>query len=297
MQVIEQQYFISVFAKPQNVKRNQKTHEQILDYMTNYLFTFSILIATMFKSIGQGTNKSVFLNVGLNFLNNKETHYTSNFRNGIGYNILIGYEYKTQNSINNISLTFLNAKTGNGNISTSNLLQPELIYEYLRTIPKSGISIGGYLDFGSLLNFRSGKWAAENSTNYTIWSSLGLSTQYQKAVNIGTQKLNWNTRFSIPAFSYLIRPSYTFPYTDNYLQNNVFEFDRTGLGSRILTGGRFAFLDKFLKTQFQTGFTIPTKNNKWELGLNYVFDYLQTNELKPVFQFGHQLNLTTKFIK
>jgi hypothetical protein len=262
----------------------------------------SLLLLTFFttlslKTFGQETMQSIFLNVGLNFLNNKETHYTSNFRNGIGYNILIGYEHKTQNSINRISVVFINTKTGKGNISTSNLLQPELKYEHLRILSTSGVSIGGYLDFGSLLNFRNGKWASENSTNYTIWSSLGLSTQYQKAVHIGTQKLNWNTRFSIPAFSYLIRPSYTFPYTDNYLQNNVFEFDRTGLGSKILTGGRFVFLNKFLKTQFQTGFTIPTKNNKWEFGVNYAFDYLQTNELKPVFQFGHQINLTTKFIK
>ena len=157
--------------------------------------------------------------------------------------------------------------------------------------------IGGYYDIGTLLNFRRGVWADENSINYTIWSSLGISSQYNKPIKFNDKQINWNTKFSVPLLTYLVRPSYTFPYPDNYLENGVFNFDQSGLGSEIITGGKFVSFDKFLNMGFQTGFSLPTNNKNWELGLNYSFNYLQTNELKPVFQSMHLINFTTKFLK
>jgi hypothetical protein len=227
----------------------------------------------------------------------KETHYTSNFKNGIGYNVQIGYERQSSKSINRFSVLFLQSSQGKGNVSFSNILRPEIRYEHLRKINESGLYIGGYYDIGTLLNFRRGVWADENSINYTLWSSLGISSQYNKPVKFNNKQINWNTKFSVPLLTYLVRPSYTFPYPDNYLENGVFNFDQSGLGNKIITGGKFVSFDKFLNIGFQTGLSLPTNNQKWELGVNYSFNYLQTSELKPVFQSMHLINFTTKFLK
>jgi hypothetical protein len=259
-----------------------------------YIFTYAKLTSIYAQT---EVSNSYFLNFGLAIPSTKETHYTSNFRNGIGYNVQIGYERQSSKSINRFSVLFLQSKQGKENLSFSNILRPEIRYEHLRKINESGLSIGGYFDIGTLLNFRRGTWADENSINYTMWSSFGFSSQYEKSIKLKDKKINWNSKFSVPLMTYLIRPSYTFPYTDNYLENGVFSFDRSGLSKKIVTGGKLVSLDKFLNIGFQTGFSFPTNNNKWELGVNYSLNYMQTNELKPIFQSVHLINLTTKFLK
>ena len=255
------------------------------------------LIILSDSAFGQDKINRIFFDLGINYLSNKETHFTSNFRDGVGSRFEIGFERKTPKSINRFSLLGAHTNTGNDNISRSITLQPELRYTHLRSISNKGFQLGGYLDAGTLLNFRQGVWSNENGTNYTIWSSLGLSTQFDKKISFGNRELNWITQFSIPILSYLIRPSYTFPYTDNFLENEVFNFERSGLGEKIITGGSLALLNNFFRPQFQTGFSFSTKNKNWEFGLKYAFDYLQTQEVKPVFQTRHQLSLTSKLTK
>lgn len=242
-------------------------------------------------------SQSYFLNFGVAIPSTKETHFTSNFRRGVGYNVQMGYERKSLKSTNRFSVLFLQANQGKGNISYSTILRPEIKYEHLRSINENGLWIGGYYDIGTLLNFRRGIWGSEKGINYTIWSSVGVSSQYNKQIRLMDKQFRWNTRFSIPILTYLIRPSYTFPYPDNYLQSGVFSFDRNGLGKKIVSGGNFVTFDKFLNVSFQTGISIPTENKKWEFGINYSFNYMQTNELKPVFQPIHSLNFNIKFLK
>jgi len=40
---------------------------------------------------------------------------------------------------------------------------------------------------------------------------------------------------------------------------------------------------------------MPTNNKKWEFGVNYIFDFIQTREIKPMIQTSHQINLITRF--
>lgn len=260
------------------------------------IYILSLAIFSTINAQDVKTN-SWFINFGIALPSTKETHYSSNFRKGIGCNVELGFERNTSKSIHQISLLFLQAPQGKGNISYSNLLKPQIRYEHLRKISDSGLNIGGYFDVGTLLNFRRGSWANENKINYTIWSSLGIGIQYNKPLQVKKRQLKWNTKFSVPFLTYLIRPSYTFPYSDNYLQNGVFSFDRSGLGEKIVTGGQLVTLNKFLNLGFQTGVTLPTENRNWEFGLNYSFNYLQTNEIKPVFQSTHLLNFIAKYLK
>jgi len=260
----------------------------------NILFYAGLLFFTI-NTNAQKINHNLYINDGIDFLSNKESHYTSNLRSGIGYNILIGYERKGGKSINRISLFFLQTKTGKGNLSGSNILHSELKYEHLWKITKKEIYLGAYINIGGLINLRTGYWTKGTKISYAIWSSLGISTQFQKQLIIKKLNINWINKFSFPIVSYLIRPSYAFAYTDNYLYSNVFQRGEKEPANKIITGGKIVSWDKFLKFRYQTEITMPTNNKKWEFGVNYIFDFIQTREIKPMIQTSHQINLITRF--
>jgi hypothetical protein len=257
---------------------------------------FNLLIICLILqnlSVAQSTH-NFYLKGGLNFINTKETRFQSNFRNGFGVNTALGYDKLTEKAIHRMSILFAFTQPGKGNVSFSNVLQPELRYEYLRHTKYKNLAIGGYADIGTILAIRGGNWVNDNVISFCIWSSLGVSSQYEKPIKLGSKNLTWQTQFSLPLATYLVRPSYTFPYTDNYLQNEVFQFGTEGLAQKIITGGKFAFWDKFLNIKFQTGLMLPSINQKWIFGLQYEFNYLQTQELKPLFQSVHQINFIIK---
>lgn len=264
--------------------------------MSKDFFTIALLfILPLFTTAQDTINHSWFFSNGLAIPSTKETHYSSNFRSGIGYHVQLGYERSSLKSINKISTSFLKASQGKGNVSYSNLLRPQLSYEHLRLLKDKGIHIGGQLDIGSLLNFRRGTWPNENSINYTIWTSIGIAAQYDKSLNIKKRKLSWTTTISAPLLTYLIRPSYTFPYTDNYLESGVFDFGRSGLGKKIITGGKINSLNRFLNLKIQSGIILPFEKSKWQFGISYTYNYLHTNEIKPVFHSVHSVNFIIKY--
>jgi len=254
-------------------------------------YFFVLAFSTTLLSQDLITN-SYFIDFGIALPSTKETHYASNFRNGIGYLVNFGYERNSAKAINRVSVSFMQAAQGKENVSYSNLLRPEVRYEHLRKRDEKNLNLGGYYDVGALLNFRRGSWPSENNINYSIWSSLGLVATYKKLLTLNSKQFSWDTKFSLPLLTYLIRPSYTFPYTDNYLEDGVFNFDRSGLGEKIVTGGNIVTINKFMNVGFQTGIALPSKNERWDYGLTYSFNYFQTNELKPVFQIIHALHLS-----
>ncbi len=181
-------------------------------------------------------------------------------------------------------------------ISFSDNLRPEIKYDYLRIIHKNK-AIGGYIDLCSLIAFRRGKGTSENGISYCLWSSLGISAQINKTINISKKTINWNNKVSLPIISYVVRPSYSFPYSDNFIQEGTFNFARSGLAKAIVTGGNLKDITAFSNIRFQTGLNYIADNKKWGYGLHYSFGYLQTKELKPLFQFNHQISLTIQKIR
>ena len=252
---------------------------------------FIVIIAMITIAKGQ-TNHVYFISGGLTFQKSKETRFTSNFRSGIGYNVSMGYERQTEKSINRVSLLFIQASQGKSNISFSRNLRPEIRYEYLKK--NKSIDVGGFIDIGSLISFRNGTWANENSISYCMWSSLGISTQFKKSINVFDKKAEWKTCFSSPLLSYLVRPSYSFPYTDNFLTQEKFNLNRTNLRKAIVTSGKFKSIGSFTNIRVQTGVDFVTENKKWSWGINYALGYLQTKEAKPLFQFNHQINFVAQ---
>ncbi len=262
--------------------------------MKKYLIFIVFIFITTWSTAQ--TNQNFYIGGGLTQQSTRESRFTSNFRQGLGQKVLMGYEKNTLKRINKIDISFNHVNIGEGNISRAKSLQPEIRYEHLRLLKNPKIALGSYVDIGTILSFRN-NWASDSYLSYCIWNSVGLSGRYQKTIALGGRTLIWQTQASMPIVSYLIRPSYTFPYTDNYLENGVFQLDQTGLAGKIITGGSLVLPHKFSNIRFQTALFLPTTNQKWSFGLNYAFDFLRTNEVKPILQTNHSLTFIIKRTK
>lgn len=257
------------------------------------ILLFLVLIAISSFLNAQNTH-GYFIGVGLTQQRTKEVRFTSNFRNGLGINMSLGYEKTSPKALQKMSLIFLKANQGKENISFTTNLRPELYYEYLKIIGEKGVSIGGHVGLGTILGIKRGVWSPENYISYSIWNSVGISGQYQSPLSISNKIGTWKTQVSMPIVTYLIRPSYTFPYTDNYLENDVFRFSRKGLAQKIITGGNIVLPNKFTNINFQTGIWLPNARKTATFGLQYAFNLYATKEVKPIIQTNHSLNLIIK---
>jgi hypothetical protein len=250
-----------------------------------------ILIAFLglISTIAQAQNH-FFVQVGVALQNTKEMRIARGFKRSAGSYLNIGYERQTPKSINRISLLFMHSRRSN--VVTFNNLTPEVRYEYLQR--KGNWAIGGYADVGTMLSLASGAWANENAFSYCIWSSVGASASYEKRIG---QNRVWQTKFSLPVLSYVVRPSYTFPYSDNFLTDEKFDLGRQGLAKAILTGGKLQAIGQFSNIKFSTAIHTTSANKKWDYGLQYQLSYLHASGLKALSQVNHQIGLNIQKIK
>ena len=254
---------------------------------------FFLSIALLILIVGQSQaqrDHSFYMTNGLSFQQTKDLRFTSTFRSGLGYNADLVYENQKDSVINRVAALFTFSTQGKSNISYSLNLNPELRYEHLRNWRFPNFYLGAYIDAGSLIAHRFGRWTSDTNISYTIWSSLGVAARYERPLNFKGRQLLWRTHCSLPLLAYVVRPAYSFPYTDNFLEQDQFNFEREGLAGNIIKGGKIKTVGGFTRLHFQTGLLLPTKNNKWALGFAYRLSLLQTNDLKPIYQFTHQLN-------
>ncbi len=231
-----------------------------------------------------------FVQVGWTIQNIKETRIARDFKRSLGTNVNIGYERQTQKNINRVLVMFMHSRRSN--VVTFNNLTPEIRYEYLQR--KGNWAIGGYADVGTILSLASGVWAKENGLSYCIWSSVGASARYEKRIG---QNRVWQSAFSLPVLSYVVRPSYMFPYSDNFLTEEKFDLGKRGLAKAILTGCKLQAIGQFSNIKFNTAIYTTSANKKWSYGLQYQMSYLHASGSKALSQVNHQIGLKIQKIK
>lgn len=248
-----------------------------------FLLTFfSILVVYL-----SAQNVSNFwLGIAPSIQTTKETRYTSTFRSGLGYLGTMGYSHINEKRTLFIETSFASATVGASNISSSRNLQPNLQLVYLFVRPDK-INFGPDLQIGSLLQFRNGTTSSNNRISYLIWNSLGVSAS--KAITIGNTPVMLSA--SAPLLSYVIRPSYSFPFTDRFLLQENFNFDLENLRSNIIRGGKLRTINSFIHLKLGLGIS-PFRYKKLGMSLRYQFEYLSYLQQKSLFQFTHQLIFT-----
>ena len=218
----------------------------------------------------------------------KETRYSSTFRAGTGYTGILGYSRVKNNRTFFTEVEFSSATIGKKNISSSRNLQPSLHSNYIFIRPDK-ISYGIDFQLASLLQFRNGVGSSNNRISYLIWNSLGISAN--KAVIIQLKKRTMPLFFSasIPIFSYVVRPSYSFAFTDRFLEQEHYNLALDNLADSIIKGGKLRTLNSF--NHIKLGVSTFFQSNKINRGfsLRYEFSYLSYLKQKSLFQFTHQL--------
>lgn len=186
------------------------------------------------------------------------------------------------------SLREFNSTTiGASNISSTRNLQPNIQFSYLFQRPDK-INFGPDLQIGSLLQFRNGVTSSNNQISYLIWNSLGLSLNKTFLIGSSERPTPIVIYASIPLISYIIRPSYSFPFTDRFLEQENYNFDLDNLSSSIIKGGKIRTVNSFIHLKFGIE---AYRFNKKNLGasIKYQINYLSYLKQKSLFQFTHQL--------
>ena len=251
------------------------------------------VFCTYFIHAQNGINYGV--SFGPNYQTVKESRFNSNFRSGLGISTDLYFGFSNDKAFKTLHASFIFTKVGKELLSPMIALNPELRFEYIPKKRFKAFHIGAYADVGSFLGFRTGPWPDENGISYAIWSSLGLVAHLNKELkNFGNTTY---FRFSIsnPIVSYLTRPaSVRFPYPDDFLEQENFNFDLDGLGSSILTSGKLKTLDSFVNLKIQTGFEFRLKEGPWHFGIYYGLHYLYVREQLSLVQFNSQINFVIR---
>ncbi|MEM6377843.1 MAG: hypothetical protein AAF705_06505, partial [Bacteroidota bacterium] len=116
-------------------------------------------------------------------------------------------------------------------------------------------------------------------------------------LSIGNQNFSILSDFNLPLLTYVIRPAYGLPYPEDFLEDGTFDFQRTGMTGTLLTSGKIRSLGYFQQFRFRLGLASLLTSQQHEIGLSYLFDYLNVKDIKPVRQIknGLQLSGTFKF--
>ncbi len=249
--------------------------------MKHFLFGF-LLSFFIGKSFAQNVS-SFWIGFSPNFQSTKETRYTSNFRFGLAYVGTLGYSNYNEKRNIFVETEFASATLGAKNISSTRNLQAGLQFSYIFQ-RADRINFGPDLQVGSLLQFRNGVRSSNNSISYLIWNSLGITAN--KPFIIGSRPCNLIG--SLPLISYVIRPSYSFPFTDRFLLQENYNLGLEDLRSNIVKGGKLRTLNSFVHLKLGIESYYFVKKN-FGASIRYQFSYLSYLKQKSLFQFTHQL--------
>ena len=250
------------------------------------IFLTTLLSFLIGSAISQNAY-SFWLGMSPNFQSTKETRYTSTFRSGIGYVGTLGFSSTSEKRTLFFETEFNSTTIGASNISSTRNLQPNLQFSYLFQRPDK-INFGPDLQLGTLLQFRNGVTSSNNQISYLIWNSLGLTFNKTFLIGASGRPTPIVINASVPLISYIIRPSYSFPFTDRFLEQENYNFDLDNLSSSIIRGGKIRTVNSFIHLKLGIE---AYRFNKKNLGasIKYQINYLSYLKQKSLFQFTHQL--------
>jgi hypothetical protein len=168
-------------------------------------------------------------------------------------------------------------------------IEMRIFYEHYRTLKNKNWQLGAYLDHGNFSTDRYGvSWLGfeeDPSFSYVIWSSLGVTGKYHKALG-----KNWNLHLkaSLPLVAFTERPSYAFAFPeDHYDWNDYILLFQPGYFERA----QFQTFTQFTNLQLQSGLQHRIGKRGSSIGLNYQWSYLFAAGVKPLFRYNHHFTI------
>ena len=257
----------------------------------NKLFTGVVLIV-LSPLIGFGQEyKAILFSGSAVYQSTYENRFSSNYRGGLGFNVVLGYEKNTSNSNSRFLIEYIQASQGRSLSTYSINFQPSLKYQYQRKVNSiTGLRLGSYLDASTIISGRIGQWSTNNGISYSQWASVGLSSNYQK--QSGSKILDISLSF--PLLGYITRPSYGSTYPDEFLIQENFNIAEEGVAGAGVKSGKFKSINNFGNFDFRTTLFLPLKNSRWHFGIQYYLKILYISDLKPFNQFNNGVGITLK---
>jgi len=260
------------------------------------LFLSFITLAAVFgqDDLEVKKHRAIIFDFGLDYQNLKEDRFSSIDRFSWGYPVNLGYEWDRRNR-NAIELKVSkNLLPYSGRIQF-HTLKAQLNYTYLFNYKDNpNFKLGPYVGVGSVLVFPAGGWSGNNTIAYSIWNSYGITGKYEKLFNWIDNSVVFSSQLSFPLFAYLIRPAYGIPYTENYLKDGTFDFQREGFTKSLLLGGKLKALHTFQNIHFDINLSKTFGKKDSSIGIEYAMDFFQSTDGKNVRLFSNSVMITSK---
>jgi hypothetical protein len=236
--------------------------------------------------------KGLEISFSTNLETNKESRFSFRKRTEIGFNTSLKYHWGGIQNKQSIDVSFgKNFRSLKNNLVIFNFLKPTIVYTFQRKV--NNFFLGGFADIGALLAFPRG-WTGDNAIAYTLWTSLGVSAEYYKAIS-SKKESAFFLKLRFPLISYVVRPAYGFPYPEKFIRDGTFDFQRQNMGKYILTSGKITSLHKFQNILFDLGYLLHITKKRHQVGLTYTLEYLRYNEVRDVMQFRNGIKLFSIF--
>jgi len=176
------------------------------------------------------------------------------------------------------------------------IINPEVSYTYQRKV--ADFWVGGYYQSSTFLNWAQNDQNSfgNNSIAYTISNNLGIAVDRSLEISSkGKHKFDSDMGVRSTLLSHVIRPHYGHPYPEHFLQEDVFNPTRAGMGKSVAKSGKLRTVNKFWGMNLKLGFNY-IYNDKWKMGVQYGFNMLRNNEGKKMIQKAHDVMLGVSYL-
>ena len=233
---------------------------------------FGSLVFTMKTNAQESnpTHREIGVQLGMSLTSMKEQRFSALPKKYVQPRVGFFYGKWNHQKKQELELSYsMNLNVKNPQFLWYKIINPEVSYAYQRKVKDNWL--GGYFQSSTLLSFpKNGKKGfGNNPISYTIANSLGIA--FDRSFSLReNEKNNWKMDAGVRStlLSYVIRPHYAHPYPEHFLQEDIFNPTREGMGSSIFKSGK-----------------IRTPNKYWGFNLRLGINYFHRDNLKLGFQY------------
>jgi len=175
----------------------------------------------------------------------------------------------TPHSLSTFSMLFSIANSSTQGPLSIMSIMPNINYSYQRKV-REGLWLGGYIDHMTLLNFpkTSSGLMNNNPISYHIAQSVGPRVTYTRGLTLGGNELLLQSSAQTSLLSYMIQPAYGHPYPTQFLKEEVFSPDRSGMAWPLIKSGKLATVNQVFSFRIELSIAYMI-NDKLKIGIDY----------------------------
>lgn len=249
--------------------------------LVTFIFLISFIASPFFAQKENTRHRELGIRFGASFTTYNEARYSAMTKKYIQPKVGLIYIKMTDKKREELVLSYTSTfKPSNAQNLWYKIINPEVNYTYQRKVANTWIGV--FHQNSTLLNFpKNGKRLfGNNPISYTIANSLGVAADFSTILlEKNNRRLDIGAGTKIALLSHVIRPTFGHPYPEHYLQEDVFNPTRKGLGKSIFKSGKIRTINKYQSIKFVFSLNYYHRDHL-KVGINYEGNFQKVKEGK-----------------